>query len=50
MEQNIFFFRNISKLFGVVFIPDKKYIKHFCGITWIQSWKPNGMLEESIEI
>ena len=33
----------------LVFIPTKKYIKHFSGTTWIDSWKSNGMSEEDIE-
>ena len=33
----------------LVFIPAKKYIKYFSGTTWIDSWKSNGMSEESIE-
>ena len=28
----------------LVFIPAKKYIKHFNGTTWIDLWKSNGML------
>ena len=30
-------------------LPTKKYIKHFSGTTWIDSWKSNGMSEEDIE-
>ena len=33
----------------LVFIPTKKYIKYFCGTTWIELWKYKGMSEESIE-
>ena len=33
----------------LVFIPDKKYIKHFTGTTWAETSKFNGMSEESIE-
>ena len=33
----------------LVFTPAKKYIKYFSGTTRIESWKSNGMLEESIE-
>ena len=33
----------------LVFIPTKKYIKYFNGTTRIESWKSNGMSEESIE-
>ena len=33
----------------LVFIPAKKYIKYFSGTTWIESWKSNGISEESIE-
>ena len=33
----------------LVFLPAKKYIKYFSGTTRIESWKSNGMLEESIE-
>ena len=33
----------------LVFIPAKKYVKYFNGTTQIESWKPNGMPEESIE-
>ena len=34
---------------NLVFIPAKKYIKYFTGTTRIESWKSNGILEESIE-
>ena len=33
----------------LVFIPANKYNKYFTGISRIQSWKSNGMSEESIE-
>ena len=33
----------------LVFIPAKKYIKHFSGTTRIDSWNFNGMSEENIE-
>ena len=33
----------------LVFIPAKKYIKYFSGATRIESWRSNGMSEESIE-
>ena len=33
----------------LLFIPTKKYIKYFSGTTQIESWKSNGMSEESIE-
>ena len=33
----------------LVFIPAKKYIKYFSGTTRIESWKSNGITEESIE-
>ena len=33
----------------LVFLPAKKYIKYFIGITRIESWKSNGMSEENIE-
>ena len=33
----------------LVFIPAKRYIKHFSGTTRTDSWKCNGMLEEHIE-
>ena len=33
----------------LVFIPPNKYIKYFTGTTWVESWKSNGMSEESIE-
>ena len=33
----------------LVFIPAKKCIKCFSGTTRIESWKPNGMSEESVE-
>ena len=33
----------------LAFIPDKKYLKYFSGITQIDSWKSNGMSEENIE-
>ena len=34
----------------LVIILAKKYIKHFTSINWVESWKPNGMSEEWIEI
>ena len=34
----------------LVFIPAKKYIKHFSGTSRINSSKSNGMLEENIEL
>ena len=33
----------------LVFIPAIKYIKYFTGTTRIESWKSNGMLQESVE-
>ena len=33
----------------LLFIPANKYIKYFPGTTRIESWKSNGMSEESIE-
>ena len=33
----------------LVFIPANKYINYFTGTTRIESWKSNGMLEESIK-
>ena len=33
----------------LVFIPPKKYIKYFSGTTRTETWKSNGMSEESIE-
>ena len=33
----------------LVFIKANEYIKYFTGTTWIESWKSNGMSEESIE-
>ena len=33
----------------LVIIPAVKYIKHFSGTTRVESWKSNGMSEESIE-
>ena len=33
----------------LVFIPVRQYIKYFTGTTRIESWKSNGMSEESIE-
>ena len=33
----------------LIFIPAKTYIKYLCGITGIDSWKSNGISEESIE-
>ena len=33
----------------LVFTPAKKYIKHFSGTTWIDSWKSNVMSEENTE-
>ena len=33
----------------LVFIPAKKYIKYFSGTTRIDSWKSDGMSEETIE-
>ena len=32
----------------LVFIPAKKYFKHFSGTTRIDSWKSNGILEETL--
>ena len=32
----------------LAFIPTKKYIKYFSGTTRVESWKSNGMSEESI--
>ena len=32
-----------------VFIPSKRYIKHFSGTTQIEWWKSNGMSEENIK-
>ena len=53
---NKFCIRNRAKYFSLgifqnylVFIPAKKYIKYFSGTTRIESWKSNGMSEESIE-
>ena len=53
---NKFSFLNCAKYFSLgifqnylVFIPTKKYIKYFSGTTQIESWKSNGMSEESIE-
>ena len=34
----------------LVFIPDKKHIIYFNGITQIYSWKSNRLSEESIEV
>ena len=33
----------------LVFIPSKTYMKYFISTTRIESWKSNGMSEESIE-
>ena len=33
----------------LLLIPTRKYIKYFSGTTRIDSWKSNGMSEESIE-
>ena len=46
-EQNIF----LQKIFQnyLVFIPANKFVKYFTGTTRIESWKYNGMSEESIE-
>ena len=33
----------------LVFIPTKKYIKYFSGTACTESWKSNGMSEESID-
>ena len=33
----------------LLFIPANKYIKYFTGVSRIESWKSNGMSEESIE-
>ena len=40
-----------SKIFQncLVFIPAKKYVKHFSGTTWIELWKSHGMPGKSIE-
>ena len=34
----------------LVFTPGEKYIKHFSGTTWINSWKSNGMSEKMLQI
>ena len=34
----------------LLFIPTKKYIKYFSGTTRVESWKSNGMSEESLEL
>ena len=46
-EQNIF----LQKIFQnyLVFIPANEFVKYFTGTTRIESWKYNGMSEESIE-
>ena len=53
---NKFGILNESKYFSfgifqyyLLFILGKKYIKYFSDTTWIESWKPNRMSEESIE-
>ena len=53
---NKFIIYNRAKYFSLgifynylVFIPAKKYIKYFTGTTPIESWKSNGMSEESIQ-
>ena len=53
---NTFSILNGAKYFSLgifqnylVFIPAKKYIKYFSATTQIESWKSNGMSEESIE-
>ena len=32
----------------LIFVPAEKYIKYFSGTTQVESWKSNGMSEESI--
>ena len=32
----------------LIFVPAEKYIKYFTGTTQVESWKSNGMSEESI--
>ena len=34
----------------LIFIPAKKYLKHFNGTSRINSSKPNGMSEENVEL
>ena len=53
---NIFNILNGAKHFSsgifqnyLVLIPVKKYIKNFSEATWINSWKFNGISEETIE-
>ena len=45
--EKIIFFRNISKLLGIYTGYKIHYL--FFGTAWIESWKSNGMSEESIE-
>ena len=52
---NKFSILNGAKYFSLIifqnylaFIPTKKYIKYFSGTTRVESWKSNGMSEESI--
>ena len=42
------FYSRIVQIY-LLFIPAKKYIKYFSGTTRTDSWKSNGMSEESIE-
>ena len=54
--RNKFSILNGAKYFSLeifqnylVFIPSKTYMKYFISTTRIESWKSNGMSEESIE-
>ena len=47
MEQNIFSLGKFQNY--LVFIPAKRHIKYFSGTIRFDSWKSNGISEESIE-
>ena len=53
---NIFNILNVAKYFSsgifqnyLVPVPVKKYIRNFSGTIWVNSWKFNGISEETIE-
>ena len=48
LNETKYFFTGIFQNY-LIFIPAKKYIKYFGGISRIESWKFNGISEESIE-
>ena len=47
MKQNIFSLQIFQN--HLLFISTKKCIRYFSGTSWIESWKLNGISEESIK-